>query len=226
MKRLALIALALMVAVPAVGQVEFTFEGYAMYTPGPDMAGATMTVYGIANPPMSVPTPIPMDFVNFEYTVYIHSMNVVSYTYDAPTMSKDYVFNGGEIEIFEDSIVAGTTGDYANTSTFVDGTNQLAALVDSPWDMHLDDPIGFGTHSGSGIGTCDMVGGAAHALLVSMDYELNDWVFAGTAISEPWFPFITVPQGYHHVFGVKIMFPYDPTANEDAAWGDVKSLYR
>jgi len=71
-----------------------------------------------------------------------------------------------------------------------------------------------------------MVAGAAYPLLVSMDYELNDWVFAGTGISEPWWPFITVPDGYDHVFGIKIIFPYDPTANEDATWGEVKTLFR
>ncbi|MBC8426515.1 hypothetical protein H8E07_20555 [bacterium] len=226
MKRLVLIAFALMVAAPAVGQVEFTFEGFAKFNPAPDSNGALMTAYGIANPPVSVPTPIPMDFDNFQYTVCVSDMVVTAFAHDMGLGTKDYAFANGGISIFEDPIGGGTPGDFAVPATFTDGVMLLLANVDTPWDLHMDDPFGFGTYSGAGIGTCDMVGGAALPLLVSMDYELNDWVFAGTGVSEPWFPFITVPDGYHYVFGVKIIFPYDPTADEDVTWGEVKTLFR
>ncbi len=223
MKRLVMIALALLVAVPAAAQVEFTFEGYAVYTPAPDMVGCTVDVYGIANPPVSVPTPIPTNFFDNEYTIHVSGMTSVSYVAGFDT--KDWVFNQGVVRIYEDAIAGGTAGDYAAPGTFVDGLMLLEAVVDDGWEMHLDDPFGFGQYTGAGIGTCDMVGGDAHGLLVSMGYTLDDWVFSGTGIAEPWIPFITVPDGYHHVFGVKIIFPYDPTANEDLNWGGVKALF-
>jgi hypothetical protein len=227
MKRLVMIALALMVAVPAVGQVEFTFEGFAVYDPAPDQVGAMLTVYGIANPAVSVPTPVPVDFDNFQYTVVLDGMVVDTFAHDMVLGTKDYTFNGGTLGIFEDSIATGTAADYAAApGTFVDGTQLIAATVDDGWQMHLDDPFAMGTYSGAGIGTCDIVGGADYAMLVDWGWELNDWVLAGTGISEPWWPFITVPDGYHHVFGVKLIYPHDPTANEEAAWGEVKSLFR
>lgn len=223
MKRLVMIALALSVAVPVLGQVEFTFEGYAVYTPAPDMVGCTVDVYGIANPPVSVPTPIPTNFFDNQYTIHVEGMTSTSFVMGADT--KDWVFDGGSIAIFEDAIAGGTAGDYAVPATFTDGLMLLSATVDDGWAMHLDDPFGFGTYSGAGIGSCDMAGGSAYQTLVNMNYTLDDWVFTGTGISEPWLPFITVPQGYHHVFGVKLIFPYDPTSNEDLSWGAVKSLF-
>ena len=48
---------------------------------------------------------------------------------------------------------------------------------------------------------------------------------AGTGVGEP-SPFIQVPNGYDYIFGVKIIFPYDPTPNEDSTFGALKNLYR
>ncbi len=225
MKRLVMIALALMVAVPAVGQVEFTFEGFAKYNPGPDQVGAGLTVYGIANPAVSMPAPIPVDFDNFQYTVHVSDMTVATYAHDMGLSTKDYTFIGGMLRIYEDPIVGGTAGDYAAPGTFTDGAMLLEAAVDDGWEMHLDDPLGWMVYSGAGIGTCDIVGGGELPLLQSWGWDLNDWVFAGTAISEPWYPFIQVPDGYHHVFGVKLIYPHDPTSNEDSTWGEVKTLF-
>ena len=222
MKRLVMIALALLVAVPVAAQVEFTFEGFAVYTTAPDMVGCTVDVYGIANPPVSVPTPIPTDFYNYEYTIHVTGMTSASFVTGSDT--KDWVFNGGNIAIYADALAGGTAGDYLVPATFTDGTMLLSATVDDGWEMHLDNPFGL-YYSGAGIGSCDMVGGTAYQELVNMDYTLNDWTFAGTGISEAYFPFITVPDGYQHVFGVKIIFPYDPTANEDMDWGQVKALF-
>jgi hypothetical protein len=54
---------------------------------------------------------------------------------------------------------------------------------------------------------------------------LDDWTYAGTAIAEPSF-FVNVPAGYNYVFGIKIIFPYDPTPNENETWSQLKNLYR
>ena len=220
------LVLGLCAAVPALGQVEFTFEGYAAYAAGPDQAGAVMTVYGIANPPVSMPTPIPVDFATNQYTVAITGMVVDSYVFNGVAQTKNYVFNGGTLQIYENAIAGGTAANYAVPATFTDGTMLLQAAVDDGWTMDLNDPFGFGQFSGAGIGTCDMNGGSELGTLIGMDYPLNDWTFAGTGIAEPWFPFFTVPAGYHHLFGVKVIFPYDPTPNEDASWGQVKTLFR
>ena len=221
---LAILTLAL--SVPALAQVEITFEGYAAYTPAPDMVGAMLTVYGVANPAVSAPTPFPADFDNYQYTVAVTGMLVTSYTYDGADLTKSYVFQGGTIDIYEDAKVGGTAGDFANPSTFTDGTLLLEAAVDDGWEMLLNATMGFGVFAGAGIGTCDMIGGSYLPLLEAMQYPLDDWTFAGTGISEPWPPFFTVPAGYDHVFGVKITFPYNPTPNDDTSWSRVKTLFR
>ncbi len=107
---LTLTMLALVSAAPVLGQVEFTFEGFAMMDPGIDQVGATMTVYGIANPPASAPTPLPMDFDNYQYTIAVTGMVVTAYTFDGINSIKDFAFAGGEIQIFEDAIAGGTAG--------------------------------------------------------------------------------------------------------------------
>lgn len=222
-----MLALALCVAVPAMAQVEFTFEGFAAFDPGTEMQGATMTVYGIANPPMSVPTPVPTDFAANQYTVAIGGMLTAGYAFDGINFTKSYMFTGGTISIYEDAIAGGTAGDYANPSTFVDGSLLLQASVDDGWSMDLNNAsYPFGWFSGAGIGTCDMNGGSALSDLIGMNYPLIDWTFAGTGISEPMVPFITVPAGYDYVFGTKIIFPYNPTATEGKSWGEVKTLFR
>lgn len=222
-----MLALALCAAVPAMAQVEFTFEGFAAFDPGTEMQGATMTVYGIANPPVSVPTPIPTDFTNNQYTIAIDGMLVVGYNFDGVNFTKSYTFTGGTIRIYEDAIAGGTAGDYANPGTFVDGNLLLQASVDDGWTMDLNNafyPAGW--FSGAGIGTCDMTGGSALPELVGLTYPLDNWTFAGTGISEPYPPIITVPAGYDYVFGTKIIFPYNATATEPTSWGNVKTLYR
>ena len=78
MKRLVMIALALMVAVPAVGQ-EFTFQGYAVYNPVPDAVGSTVTVYGIASAPTVAATPVTTDFALNQYTICITGMAIATY---------------------------------------------------------------------------------------------------------------------------------------------------
>lgn len=209
---------------PALGQVEFTFEGFAMMDPGIDQTGATMTVFGIANPAISAPTPLPMDFDTYQYTVAVTGMTVTSFVFDAPNSTKLFDFAGGTIRLYSDPIATGTAGDYASPATFADGDMFVEAAVDDGWEMLLNNPLGFG-YSGAGIGTCALTGGSSLGDLQDLEFPLDGWTFAGTAISEPSL-FIQVPAGYHYVFGVKIIFPYDPTPNEDLTFGQIKNLYR
>lgn len=218
------LALTLLAAVPALGQAEFTFEGFAAYVPTAEMVGTSMTVYGIANAPVSAPTPVPTDFNNFQYTIMIGPMVSTAYAFNMGLANKHWVFGPGMLAIFEDPIAGGTAADYANPATFTDGVMIVQAAIDPGWFMDLDNPIGFG-YSGAGIGTCDIVGGSQYAFLDMLNYNLNNWTFAGTGIAEPWPPFISVPPGYEHVFGSKVIFNTEPTANENLSWGQVKSLY-
>lgn len=223
-RTLILTAVVILAVIPASGQVEFTFEGFAMMQPGIDQVGATLTVYGIANPPASAPTPLPMDFVNNQYTLAVTGMVVTAFAENPVIATKDFDFQGGTIQIFGEPIIGGSAADYANTGTFTDGDMMVQAAVDDGWSMLLDNPIGFG-YSGAGIGTCDLNGGSSLGDLQSYGFPTDDWTFAGSAIAEPSF-FITVPAGYNYVFGVKIIFPYDPTPNADATWSQVKNLFR
>ena len=224
-----IVALAALAMIPtsALSQVEFTFEGMADMDPGIDMVGAMMTVYGIANPPVSLPTPIPMDFFNNQYTVVCNDMVVQTFNLDPVAFMKDFMFSGGFLSIYGDPIATGTPADYANPATFSDGELLLQYAVEPGWLMHLDNPMGppFGWYSGAGAGPCNVVGGTQMSLLEVMEYPMNGWTFAGTGISEP--NMFDAPEpGYEYIFGVKILFPYDPTPNEATTWGQLKTLYR
>ncbi len=224
MIRTALAAMVLVAAVPVLGQVEFTFEGFSKSTLGQDTVGSSYTVLGIANPPVSAPTPLPMDFASNQYTIRVVNMALTAFTFTPGLSMKEYVFNGAVIEIYEDAIAGGTAANYANEATFTDGVMLLQAAVDPNWDMLLDNPIGFG-FSGAGIGTCVLNGGSELAYLLGLEFPMGGWTFAGTGIAEPSF-FVSVPAGFDLVFGIKIIFPFDPTGNDDASWGDLKTMFR
>ncbi len=168
----AFIALLLVAAVPVLGQVEFTFEGFAMTDMGTDMVGSTYTVYGIGNLPVSAPTPLPLDFANYEYTIAVTGMSVSMFNLDMINSLKDYTFVGGTIRMYEDALVGGTAADYANPATITDGTMILEASVHDGWEMLLDNPIGFG-YTGAGIGFCDLTGGSQLGTLIGIGFPLT-----------------------------------------------------
>jgi len=226
MIRTALAVLVLVAAVPVLGQVEFTFEGFSKSTLGQDVVGSTYTVLGIANPAVSAPTPLAMDFANNEYTIRVTGLTLAAFAEDLAIGAKTYAFNGGLIEIFEDAKVGGTAAAYAAEGTFVDGTMLLQAVVDPNWEMRLDNPPpGLFGYSGNGVGSCDLTGGSELPMLIGMEFTTDNWTFAGTGIEEDNF-FNTIPPGYDLKFGTKVIFPFDPTPADEASWGEVKSLFR
>lgn len=224
--KIVVLAMIVMIPATALSQVEFTFEGMADMI-GVDMVGGAMTVYGIANSPVSQPTPVPMDFFMYEYTVVVRDMVVQTYNFDPTFFMKDFMFASGTMHIYADLIATGTPGDYANPSTFSDGEELLVFSIDPGWLMHLDNPMGppFGWYSGAGAGPCNVIGGTQMPLLEMMEYPMTGWTFAGTGISEPNM-FDSPEPGYEYIFGVKILFPYDPTPTEAKTWGQLKTLYR
>ena len=219
--------LAMAVAMPTWGASEFLFNGYAKYWDGqvPDAVGSTMEVYGILSTVWEVPPPITLDLDNYQYTVYVATMNVSLYN-NVPAVVKTIDYNGGEIHIFADPIAGGTPADYAVPATFMDGDLILQATVDDGWEAVLYDFDSDLIFSGSGGGTCDFIGGSRLGDLAAAEYYLNDWGFFGTPVADPNPPYLTVPDGYHRVFDVKIATTHDPTPSEDSSWGQVKNLYR
>jgi hypothetical protein len=220
--------LALCLTAPALGNSEFLFNGNAKYWDGetPDAVGSTMEVYGILSSVWQVPPPIALDTVNYEYTVYIATMYLSSYTYmPMPFPMKAFSFDYGEIHIFADPIVGGTAADNADPTTFMDGELILLATVDPAWAMNLNDIDGDGAFVGSGAGSCDFVGGTQLDALAAAEYYLDDWQFYGSPVSDPSAGTI-VPPNFHRLFDVKIATTHDPTPAVESSWGRVKNLYR
>jgi hypothetical protein len=213
-------------AIPAQSQVEITFEGYSSYTGAVDQIGSIMDVYGVANPAVSAPAPAILDYDNFQYTIHISGMTVVFSNFNAGTGILTVAFDGGEMAIYEDAIGGGTAANYGSLATFTDGDMILHAQVDNGWTMNLDDPLSSGAFSGAGYGTIVFDGGSSLTDLLNDGYTADDWAFAGTGISDPRPPFFTVPAGFDRVFGVKLIFPTDPTPTEAQSWGNIKNMYR
>ncbi len=214
-------------ATSALGQSELLFFGYSKYVAGdPDAIGSTMDVYGILTTVGGVPTPIPVDLMNYEYTVHIGGMTVAASSNTPPTVL-NISYNGGEVHIYKDSLVGGTLADYANPATFTDGELILHATVDDGWTALLFDFDTDFIFTGSGSGSCDFIGGTQLGDLVSAEYYLEDWGFLGTPVSDPnpGQGFV-VPAGYDRIFDVKLTPPNDPTPAEPTTWGTIKDLYR
>lgn len=223
--RAALVAVLLAVCVvPAAAEVEITFEGYCWYAPAVDAVGSTMQVLGVANAPVSAPPPIVMDFDTYQYTVWVDEMVVAAFNYDMVDQKKVTDFNGGVIRIYRQMKAGGTPADYAVPATFTDGELILTATVQDGWRMQLSDPFGM-TFAGSGIGLCDFDGGSSLAELIEFGGQpfLENWTFAGTGISDPSF-FVTVPDGYDRIFGIKLVYP-EPVPAGESSWGGVKALF-
>ena len=220
--------LALCLTAPVLGNSEFLFNGNAKYWDGetPDVVGSTMEVYGILSSVWQVPPPIALDTVNYEYTVYIATMYLSSYSYmPVPFPMKAFSFDNAEIHIFADPIVGGTAADYADPTTFTDGELILVAAVDPGWAMNLTDIDGDGAFTGSGAGTCVFVGGTQLDALQAAEYLLDNWYLYGSPVSDPSAGTI-VPANFHRLFDAKIATTYDPTPAVESSWGRVKSLYR
>ncbi len=223
-RQIMIVVMLAILATSVAAQVEFTFEGFSKVDPIQDQPGSIVEIYGIANPPAGIPNPIPLDFDNNQYTICVTGLLIDSFMWDQPAGIKEVIFVGGQFSIFEDAI-GGTPGDWADTSTFLDGDLLLHGMVDDGWRMLLDDPFGWGIYSGSANGTCDLDGGSAIPLMEMIGYPFDDWDFFGTGISDPNPPFITVPGGYDRVFGIKLMFPQGPTGNDNVTWGQVKNIF-
>lgn len=159
MKKLLLVlAIVGIVAAPglATAQQLFDFNGQALV---PAAIGDPVNGYVRVDDAGVIPTPIPLDFDNFEYTI------VVSAPLAAQSGgTQDY--GPGTITLYED---AATPADYTNLPTFSDGTAILSGtFFDFSKTM-------FTSTLGSGAATVDWTGGTR---LGEIDpVQQTGWVF-------------------------------------------------
>lgn len=225
-KQLSLVVILVILAASTFAQVEFTFEGYSKVSPAQDTPGSFIEVYGIACTPLAVPNPIPLDFDNYQYTLCVSGLSIETVDWNQNSGTKEIVLKGGEFSIYKDAINGGSLGVWIDSSTFIDGEMILHGLIDDGVTMLLSDPFNSGIYSGSSIGTCDLDGGSSLDLIESIGYNLIDWGFVGTGISDPHPPFFTVPEGYDRVFGTRILYQGNPTENNSTTMGQLKNMFR
>jgi len=216
-------------ALPAFGSAEFVFFGFAKYWDGEpvDAVGSNMEVYGILSEVGGLSFPIALDLDNYEYTLYISTLTVASYSENPIAYLKQLTYDNGEIHIYADPLAGGTAADYGNEATFMDGELILHAVLDDGFLVNLFDlpPNTDGNYTGYADGACDFDAGSQYDALITAEYLLDNWPVHATVADPNSGPGITVPDGYHRLFDVKITPPNDPTDNTSTTWGQIKLLY-
>lgn len=143
MKKLILVlAVVGIVAAPqfAAAQQLFDFNGQALV---PAVVGNNVTAYLPVDEAGVIPTPLPLDFANFDYTIVVVAPLAV-----INGNSQDY--GAGTIVLYEDNA---TVADFGSPATFTDGTAILSGtLYDFTRTM-------FTSTLGSGAGSVDWTGG-------------------------------------------------------------------
>lgn len=123
MKKLLLtVMLACAVSAPATASAQqlFDFNGQALL---PAAVGQDLTLYAVINNNGLIDTPLPLDFANFEYTIVVTGLTLVT-----DNGGGGQTYGGGTISIFAD---AGTAADYSSPATFSDGSTLLSGELTS-----------------------------------------------------------------------------------------------
>ncbi|MEN8006963.1 MAG: hypothetical protein ABFS42_08100 [Candidatus Krumholzibacteriota bacterium] len=204
--RITLLLLALLlVAVPASAQQLFDFLGQAVV---PGIPGGMLNMDSIVNDPAPGTTPIPLDFANYEYTMVITNLQLIS---GDGTSASPQNYANGTLTIFEDN---GTAADYANPATFSDGTAILIGTITT-----LNRTM-FTATLGSAAGWVDWVGGTHLDDIAPVDqlgWPFLTGISARSTVIEP---------GYDEQWDGKCE-PEEPIVDvEEMSWGSVKALLR
>ena len=204
--RITLLALALvLIAVPASAQQLFDFLGQAVV---PDQVGGMLSMDSVVRDPAPGTTPLPLDFANYEYTMVISNLELVSGD-GTPTAPQNYM--NGTLTLFEDN---STAADYSNPATFSDGTALLIGNITT-----LNRTM-YTTTLGAASGWVDWVGGS----------ELNEIA----PVDQIGWPFLTgisarasvIEPGYDEQWDGKCE-PEEPIVDvTPMSWGSVKALMR
>jgi hypothetical protein len=123
MKKLLLtVMLACAVSAPATASAQqwFDFNGQALL---PAAVGQDLTLYAVINNNGIIDTPLPLDFANFEYTLVVTGLTLVT-----DNGGGGQTYGGGQIAIYQD---AGTAADYTSPASFVDGSALLSGDLTS-----------------------------------------------------------------------------------------------
>ena len=181
----------------ASAQQFFDFFGQAVV---PTNLGETLTLRAVVlDGAPAIETPLPLDFANFEYTIVLEGV-----VYDALSGGAQ-LFSGGTIALYED---AGTAADYADPSSFTDGTALLSGEVVSLSRSQLLNQF-------SVVGTINWTAGANIDDLAPPD-RLDWGLFSGVDTS-------TADPGYSETWDGKVE-PRDPVVGtESASWSDLKT---
>ncbi len=204
MKKLLLtVMLACAVSAPAAASAQqwFDFNGQALL---PAAVGQDLTLYAVINNNGIIDTPLPLDFANFEYTLVVTGLTLVT---DLGGGGQTY--SGGAIAIYED---ASTAADYTNPASFSDGTVLLSGDLDS-----LNRSL-FGSIGSAG-GTVNWTGGTNLGDLAPAD-RLG-WAFL-TGISNR--STVTEP-GYDENWDGKVEPTVPVVSSQVESWSSVKAQF-
>lgn len=205
--RIAMLTLALLLmVVPAFAQADqiFGFHGQAVV---PDQIGGTLTMNGVVyDPPVPFTTPLPLDFANFQYTLVISDAEL---TIDGIPDQ----YTGTVVAIYEDDL---TPADYADPSTFADGT---AILIGSM--PVLNHRLGFlNPLTGTFYGQVDWTGGSRLDDLAPEDQA--GWFLDGSLSRNA----DDVEPGYTEAWNGKIDPPRFIVGSQLRTWSSVRDPLR
>jgi len=191
----------LAMAPTAQAQQFFDFNGQALL---PAAQGGVLTMRSIVVNNNQVPTPLPLDFANYQYTLVVQGL-----VWASGTTTQHYT--GGTIAIYEDN---GTAADYTNPSTFTDGTAILTGVV-----LSLDRTM-FTANLGTAAGLVDWLAGTRIGEIAPAD-RLS-WAFL-TGISNR--STVTEP-GYDENWDGKVE-PQSPIVpNDERSFGALKDAFQ
>lgn len=193
-------ALTLALAGPAAATQLFDFNAQATM---PAVVGDSAEVVGVISNG-GVDTPLPLDFGSYQYTIVISGLVL-----DA-TGSTD-TFSGGSIAIYED---AGTAADYADPTTFADGTAILSGVVTEFQHAVLIGSIG------SGSGLVDWTGGSRLDDLAPADRI--GWPLLTSTNSSATY----VEPGYTMLWDGKVEPSQEVVGADETTLSGVKALFR
>ena len=153
--------------------------------------------------PAPAVTPIPLDFVNFDFTLVVTGLQLVA-------DGNPQIYSGGTVIIYQDDA---TTADYSNLGTFTDGT---AILIG---DLVSLNRIMFTSTLGSVLGTVDWVGGTRVNDIAPEDQD--GWAFLSGTINRV----ESVEPGFDEAWDGKVE-PREPIVDTEASsFGSVKALF-
>jgi len=196
---LALIATLIAASAPAAQLFDFDAQAVVPTTVGAEVIMRGRIVNGNA-----VPTPIPLDFANYEYTIVVAGLTLIS---AAPTS----VFAGGSVTIYQD---ATTPADWTNPASFADGTAILSGSLAS-FSRTM-----FTATLGSGAGLVDWDSGSRLNDLAAAD-RLG-WPLLTSVSQAP----NQVQPGYTERWDGKVEPTSPVVATRTNSWSLLKASYR